>query len=654
MLSVSNLSIHFGGRYLFDNVTFNVKPSDRIGLIGRNGSGKTTLLRILYSLVQPEEGVISKPNDYTLGYLPQESKFNSEKSVFEETASALIELRSSEKLMHEISEQLSARRDYESAEYTKLTHTLVEVTDRFNYLGGASIEAEIEKILIGLGFLREEFDKPSSQFSGGWQMRIELAKILLRKPDCILLDEPTNHLDIESIAWLEQFLKYYSGSVIIVSHDKRFLNFVTNRTIEISLGKIYDMPLPYSRFIEERSIQREQLMAQQKNQQRQIAQTERFIERFRSKATLATRVQSRIKQLDKIERIEIEEEDVSSLRFKFPEAPRSGIVVVDVKKLTKRFGAKLVLNNIDLVIERGEKVAFVGKNGEGKTTLSKILAGVEPYEGNLTIGYNVQTGYFEQHEAQKLDGDSTVFDIIDNAATGDMRTRVRSLLGAFLFSGETVYKKAKVLSGGEKSRLALAKMLLQPFNLLILDEPTNHLDIPAKEVLKHALNEYQGALVLVSHDREFLSGLTTKTIEFRNKGIREYSGDINDFLETKQLETLKQLETSAKTATNNNEEKIDSAGTAKQQREQRKQVQREQNRISRLIANCEDEIEKLEIRIAEIEDMFASPDYYDNPEKMQSVQVDYDSLRKSLGIKMSEWEKLGEELESVNENAEKE
>lgn len=647
MLSVSNLSIHFGGRYLFDDVTFNVRPTDRIGLIGRNGSGKTTLLKILYALEQPEEGTITKPNDYTLGYLPQEGKFNSEKTVFEETASALIELRSTERLIREISDELSKRSDYESIEYSKLTAKLGEVTDRFNYLGGSSIEAEIEKILIGLGFLREEFDKPVTQFSGGWQMRIELAKILLRKPDCILLDEPTNHLDIESIGWLEGFLRNYSGSVIIVSHDKRFLNFVTNRTIEISLGKIYDMPLPYSRFIEERQSQREQLLASQKNQQRQIAQTERFIEKFRYKATLATRVQSRIKQLEKLERIEVEEEDVSSLKFKFPEAPRSGIVVAEIRNLTKRYGSKLVLNNLEFIIERGEKAAFVGKNGEGKTTLSKILAGVEPYEGSLTIGYNVQTGYFEQHEAQKLDGDMTVFDIIDQSATGEMRTRVRSLLGAFLFSGESVYKKAKVLSGGEKSRLAIAKMLLQPFNFLILDEPTNHLDIPAKEVLKHALNEYNGALIIVSHDREFLSGLTAKTYEFKSGGIRKYEGDINEFLATKKIENLKQLEASAKIAKEQSLRNETSTSEIKLLREQRKQVQREQNRISRLVSICEDEIEKLEKEIAKFEELFSQPDFFTNAQQALTAHTEYEIARNQLAEKMTEWEKLSEELENI-------
>lgn len=547
MLTINNLTIHFGGRTLFDNVSFAVKEKDRIGLIGRNGNGKSTLLKIIAGVQDSSKGSVGIPNNYEIGYLPQDGGANSDLSVFDETMSAMKEIVELEKRIEEINHELTVRDDYESDSYMKLIEELTESHERHQILGGGASEAEIEKILLGLGFDREEFDKKVKEFSGGWQMRIELAKILLRKPDCILLDEPTNHLDIESIFWLENFLKEYHGSIMIVSHDKRFLDIVTNRTIEISLGKIYDGKYPYSAFVENRALQRETQLASAKNQQKKIDQMERFVERFKAKATFASRAQSKQKMIDKMEVIEVEDEDISAMKFRFPAAPRSGKVVVESKALTKSYdGKKMVLKGIDFALDRGEKVAFVGKNGEGKSTFSKILAGMESYEGELTEGANISLGYYAQHQAHLLEGNQTVFDVINNSAQNEMRTQIRSLLGAFLFSGDDIYKKVSVLSGGEKSRLSLAKLLLEPINFLIMDEPTNHLDMIAKEVLKNSLKEYTGSMIIVSHDREFLEDLTTRTIEFKGGYTKEYPGDIREFLEHQKMEALHELDMNKK------------------------------------------------------------------------------------------------------------
>lgn len=547
MLTINNLTIHFGGRTLFDNVSFAVKEKDRIGLIGRNGNGKSTLLKIIAGVQESSKGSVGIPNNYEIGYLPQDGGANSDLSVFDETMSAMKEIVELEKRIEEINHELTVRDDYESDSYMKLIEELTESHERHQILGGGASEAEIEKILLGLGFDREEFDKKVKEFSGGWQMRIELAKILLRKPDCILLDEPTNHLDIESIFWLEHFLKEYHGSIMIVSHDKRFLDIVTNRTIEISLGKIYDGKYPYSAFIENRALQRETQLASAKNQQKKIDQMERFVERFKAKATFASRAQSKQKMIDKMEVIEVEDEDISAMKFRFPAAPRSGKVVVESKALTKSYdGKKIVLKGIDFALDRGEKVAFVGKNGEGKSTFSKILTGMESYEGELIEGANISLGYYAQHQAHLLEGNQTVFDVINNSAQNEMRTQIRSLLGAFLFSGDDIYKKVSVLSGGEKSRLSLAKLLLEPINFLIMDEPTNHLDMIAKEVLKNALKEYTGSMIIVSHDREFLEDLTTRTIEFKGGYTKEYPGDIREFLEHQKMEALHELDMNKK------------------------------------------------------------------------------------------------------------
>jgi len=645
MLSVSNISIHFTGQYLFDNVSFTVSKNDRIGLIGKNGTGKTTLLKIIAGLEQPEIGIVSYPNDFHIGYLPQEGIVESNKTVFEETKTALVEIKQLENNISKYNDEISARSDYETNDYINLVQKLSEANERYKYLGGHSIEQVIEQVLTGLGFERTEFSRNLKEFSGGWQMRVELAKILITKPDCILLDEPTNHLDIESIQWLESFLKNYDGAIIMVSHDRSFLDAITNRTIEIENGKVFDRKYKYSEFVKLRDQEREQLLSAYKNQQKEIAKTERFIERFRSKNTLATRVQSKVKQLEKIDRIEVEDKDDSSITFHFPEPPRAGRVVVNARSLSKSYGEKLILANIDFALERGEKIAFVGKNGEGKTTLSKIIAGIESHDGDMEIGFNVSIGYFAQHQAEMLDSDQTVFQVIDNVATGDMRTKVRNLLGAFLFSGEDIDKKVKVLSGGEKSRLAIARMLLQPTNLLIMDEPTNHLDMASKDVLKDALLSYQGALILVSHDRDFLNELTTKTLYFRNRKIKEYPGSIYEFLEKFRLDHLNELEIGKKPGAGADQSA--KQGDAKIQREEQKRIQREQNKIQKKINSIEERIEKLESSIADCEDLFADPDFFNNVDLSQNKQKEYDQYRKQLEEAMTDWEKLNIELESI-------
>lgn len=644
MLSINNLSIHFSNRYLFDNISFNVNDTDKIGLIGRNGTGKSTLLKIITGDMQAENGRIVKSNNYRIGYLPQELRSSSVLPVYQEVKNSLVELKELELSINQLTDEISNRTDYESEDYLKLIHKLDEANHRFVVLGGASIDAEIEKVLQGLGFEREEFYKHMNEFSGGWQMRAELAKILLNRPDCILLDEPTNHLDIESIYWLENFLKHYESAVVLVSHDRRFLDNVTNRTIEIMHSKIFDMNCPYSEYIERSAELREHQMAALRNQQKQIEEAEKWIERFRYKATLATRVQSKIKQLEKIERIEVEEEDNSQIRFKFPEAPRSGRLVVEAQHLTKSFGEKVVLNQINFSVERGEKIAFIGRNGEGKSTLAKILAGIDTCtSGTLNLGYNVEIGYFAQHQAELLDGDISVFDVIDRAAVGDMRTKVRSLLGAFLFSGESINKKVKVLSGGEKGRLSLAKLLLQPVNLLILDEPTNHLDMAAKDVLKNALIDYQGALIVVSHDRSFLEGLTNKTYYFKKGKITEYLGDINYFLDKQNLDSLSKVELSDK----NQADKKNNVSQNQLDREEKKKLYREENKLKKQIQKAEESIDTLETRISELETMFADPNFFNDVDNAKQCQAEYERLQIDLDRKMNEWTELNEMLSSL-------
>lgn len=645
MPSIQNLTISFGSRFLFKSVSFNINPGERIGLVGRNGAGKSTLLKLIAGLEHPDSGTITMPKDFEIGYLPQEGIVETDKTVFNETMSALEHILKLETQINELSSQIEKRKDYESKQYLDLIHNLSEANEQYKLLGGHSIEGEVEKVLLGLGFERKEFDKLCTEFSGGWQMRIELAKILLRAPDVILLDEPTNHLDIESIQWLETYLKNYKGAIVLVSHDRNFLNTVTNRTIEIAGGKIFDFNVSFNEFELLREEQREHELNAYKNQQQEIRQIERFIERFRYKSTLASRVQSRIKQLEKMERIEVEEKDDSAIELKFPEPPRAGKIICETKNLSKSYGNNLVLDKINLIIERGEKIAFVGKNGEGKSTLSRILAGKEDYKGLFELGYNVKTGYYAQHQAELINGNDTVLEVIDRAATGEMRKHIRTLLGAFLFSGDDVYKKVKVLSGGEKSRLALAKMLLEPVNFLILDEPTNHLDMIAKDVLKNALLEFKGTVILVSHDRDFLDGLTEKTFHFTNRGINEYLGGIYDFLAKQEMAHLKELESNNSIASKKKEK--NTTGKDKIAREEQKRKQREANKLKKKIEACENDISAIETEIAELEQQFSNPDFFKKPETTNEKQIRFTELKKMLDEKMQLWEQLHIEQEST-------
>ncbi|TAL70530.1 MAG: ABC-F family ATP-binding cassette domain-containing protein [Bacteroidetes bacterium] len=648
MLVVSNLSIHFANRYLFDGVTFSVNAGERIGLIGRNGSGKTTLLNIISGKQRAEEGDIIKPKEYRIGYLPQEADISSNKIVRDEVYTALDSIQKIETRLEEITNELKYRTDFDSEFYKSVIQEQSELHERFAILGGHSIEAEIGKVMKGLGFDEEDLLRKVNELSGGWQMRIELAKILLSMPDMILLDEPTNHLDIDSVIWVENFLRNYKGSVLLVSHDRTFLDSVTNRTIEISNGKIYDLNKSYTEFIKFMEEQREHQINAYKDQQKHIAETEKYIERFRYKATLATRVQSKIKMLEKIERIDVEETDIASIRFKFPGAPNSGRMVAEVINLDKIYGDKKVLSNINFSIEKGDKIAFIGRNGEGKTTFSKILAGVESYLGEKRIGHNISVGFYEQQQANALSGDDTVFDTIDRAATGEIRTKLRQLLGAFLFRGEDIYKKVKVLSGGEKSRLAIAKLLLQPCNFLIMDEPTNHLDMVSKDVLKMALIDYKGTLIIVSHDREFLHGLTNKTVMFKNHQLIEYPGDLYEFLEKQKIESLRDVEQRDNNINNNF--KNEQITGSQIYREEKKKFQREENKLKKRIEKCESEIAEIEEKISIIEKEFTESDFYLDIRQSKRKQKEFEDLKNELELKIGEWEKLHSGLEEFQSN----
>jgi ATP-binding cassette subfamily F protein 3 len=542
MISFDNLCVSFNGTDLFRGVTFMVNARDRIGLVGKNGAGKSTLLKIAKGLQIPTSGQVAVPDGIEIGYLPQIMKTADCRSVMQETLSAFELLHKLEGKIAAITTQLETRTDYESAEYMSLIEKLADYNDKLHMLGGSSSEGDAEKALLGLGFERSDFGRPTSEFSGGWRMRIELAKILLQRPDVLLLDEPTNHLDIESIAWLEDYLKTYSGALILISHDRAFLDAVTTRTIELVLGTAHDYNAPYSKYVVLRKERRQQQMAAYQNQQRAIEKTEEFIERFRYKATKSNQVQSRIKMLDKIERIEIDDEDASAMHIKFPPAPRSGNMVYEAKNVSKSFGSKVVFSNANISITRGERIAFVGRNGEGKTTMSRILVGKLDYEqGESHIGHNVNIGYFAQNQDDLMDGEFSVFDTLDNAARGEIRTKLRDILGAFLFKGEDADKKVKVLSGGERSRLAMARLMLEPYNLLVLDEPTNHMDMRSKDILKNALLRYDGTLVVVSHDREFLDGLVNKIYEFRGGGVKEHLGTIWEFMERVKISRMQEL-----------------------------------------------------------------------------------------------------------------
>ena len=640
MISLTNISIAFGGRDLLREVSFQINPKDKIGLVGRNGSGKSTLLKLIVGEIKDFSGNVSVPKGLTIGYLPQYIEYSDTRTVFQEAFTAFDQYRILSKQLDELNNQLADRVDFESSDYQRLLDKISELSDKLSLHNESTFVAKTEKILKGLGFVQEDFDKPTSIFSGGWRIRVEIAKILLKEPDVLLLDEPTNHLDIESIQWLEDFLKTFNGAIVIISHDKLFLDNITNRTIEISLANIYDYPVYYSKFKELRKIRREQQQAAFENQQQKIKSTEKFIERFRAKATKASQVQSRIKMLDKLEEIEFEEEDNSTLNFVFPPAPRSGDIVVNAEALSKSYGDKLVLDEIDITIERGEKIAFVGKNGEGKTTLVRVLNNETDYSGKLKIGHNVKIGYFAQNQEQNLDMQNTVLETLDRIAVGEVRTQLRKILGAFLFRDEDVDKKVAILSGGEKARLALATLILQPYNLLILDEPTNHLDISAKEILKQALQKYDGTLILVSHDRYFLDGLVDTVYEFKNHKIKQYKGGISYFLEKKRIKNLEELTKNQQVKTKTEQNKIKDS---KQNYLKRKERKRQLERFEKVIAQIEDKIQELENEILEMEEKMSKPENLVD----SNIFENYEKTKQLLESAIEEWETTSEQYEAL-------
>lgn len=645
MISVDQLVVSFGGFELLKKISFLVTPKDRIGLAGKNGAGKSTLLKIIAGQQEPSEGSVVVPKDIRVGYLPQHMAVADSHTVFEETKKAFDEILQIKNQIDHINHQIATREDYESDEYMNLITQVTELNDRYQLVGGGNFEAEIEQTLMGLGFKRNDFSRATSEFSGGWRMRIELAKILLQKPDVFLLDEPTNHLDIESIQWLEEFLRNYSGAVVLVSHDRAFLDAVTNRTIEISLGRIYDYKANYTKYLELRQEHRETQLAAYKNQQKLIEDTEKFIERFRYKATKAVQVQSRSKMLEKLERIEIDEEDNSKLNIRFQPPERSGTIVVDCKHLTKKYGNLLVLDDIHLMIERGEKVAFVGKNGEGKTTLARIILNELEYEGGLKIGHNVKIGYFAQDQAQRLDENLSVLETIDQIAVGDVRTKIRDILGAFMFSGEDVEKKVKVLSGGERSRLAMIRLMLEPVNFLVLDEPTNHLDMRSKEILKQALASYEGTVLVVSHDREFLDGMANCIYEFKDRKIKQHLGGIYDFLRRKKLESMKELE--RKSPSNQPAEKKEKVLVNDNQLSygERKEINKNISRLEKQIEKSEEKITSLESELEAYDKKMANPSNLED----HRIFEEYDQLKAQLEKVMSEWETNQEEYEVLKQ-----
>ena len=638
MISIENITVEFGGFTLLDQISFVLNRNERIALAGKNGAGKSTLLKIMAGLQQPTNGVVSLPKGVSIGYLPQQMKLSDSRTVREEAALAFDHLQKMEKELKELHTEMAERTDYESDAYQTVIERATDLQEILQMSGIHNFEAEVEKTLMGLGFLRSDFDRSTREFSGGWRMRIELAKILLQAPDVLLLDEPTNHLDIESIQWLENFLTTHSNAVMLVSHDRAFLDAVTNRTIEIVLGSAHDYKVNYSKYLELRKERREQQQRAYENQQKQIKDTEEFIERFRYKATKSNQVQSRIKQLEKIERIEVDEVDNSRLNLKFPPAPRSGSYPVIIEDISKSYGDHLVFKDVTLTIERGEKVAFVGKNGEGKSTLVKCIMNEIDHGGKLDLGHNVKIGYFAQNQAQLLDEELTVFDTIDYVAVGDIRTKIRDILGAFMFGGEASEKKVKVLSGGERSRLAMIRLLLEPVNLLILDEPTNHLDIASKEVLKKAIKEFDGTAIIVSHDRDFLNGLVTKVYEFGSGKVKEHLGGIYDFLAEKKLENLQQLELSISTA--KEEKKQEPPSKSKLSYQEQKELSRKQRKLEKQIEEAEKKIESLEKKISEMEVSLSTPESASNMDLLQK----YLDTKARLDQTMHHWEQLQNEL----------
>ena len=627
MLNVHNLSVSFQGEYLFEEVAFMLNAGDRVGLIGKNGAGKSTMLKLLSRELKPDSGTIAADKDVRIGFLKQDIDFVKGRTILEEAYQAFGEIKTLEQKLDDIHHQIETRTDYESESYHNLLDMLSDYTHRFDLIGGYQYQGETEKVLLGLGFQRSDFDKLTDSFSGGWRMRIELAKLLLQNNDILLLDEPTNHLDIESIIWLEQFLTTYSGAVVIVSHDKMFLDNVTNRTIEISVGKIYDYPKPYSKFLELRQEIREQQLASQKNQEKKIQQTEKLIEKFRAKASKASMAQSLIKKLDKIDRIEVDEEDNAVMNVRFPVSVTPGKVVLEIDDVSKSYGEKEVLSHVSLLVERGSKIAFVGQNGQGKTTLAKMIIGETDYQGTIKLGHNVQLGYFAQNQADYLDGELTVLDTMYHAADDTNRMKIRDILGSFLFRGDEVDKKVKVLSGGERNRLALAKMLLSDFNVLVMDEPTNHLDIKSKNVLKKALQQFEGTLIIVSHDRDFLQGLTDKVYEFKNKNIKEYLGDIDFYLEQRAVANFREMEQQKETLSAPTKAAANAEKLSFEQQKQQKAAQNKLNKIENQIAALEEELKQMDVQIGQ---EVQSNDYY----------KEYEQKKKMLEELMTEWENL--------------
>ena len=627
MLNVHNLSVSFQGEYLFEEVAFMLNAGDRVGLIGKNGAGKSTMLKLLSRELKPDSGTIAADKDVRIGFLKQDIDFVKGRTILEEAYQAFGEIKTLEQKLDDIHHQIETRTDYESESYHNLLDMLSDYTHRFDLIGGYLYQGETEKVLLGLGFQRSDFDKLTDSFSGGWRMRIELAKLLLQNNDILLLDEPTNHLDIESIIWLEQFLTTYSGAVVIVSHDKMFLDNVTNRTIEISVGKIYDYPKPYSKFLELRQEIREQQLASQKNQEKKIQQTEKLIEKFRAKASKASMAQSLIKKLDKIDRIEVDEEDNAVMNVRFPVSVTPGKVVLEIDDVSKSYGEKEVLSHVSLLVERGSKIAFVGQNGQGKTTLAKMIIGETDYQGTIKLGHNVQLGYFAQNQADYLDGELTVLDTMYHAADDTNRMKIRDILGSFLFRGDEVDKKVKVLSGGERNRLALAKMLLSDFNVLVMDEPTNHLDIKSKNVLKKALQQFEGTLIIVSHDRDFLQGLTDKVYEFKNKNIKEYLGDIDFYLEQRAVANFREMEQQKETLSAPTKAAANAEKLSFEQQKQQKAAQNKLNKIENQIATLEEELKQMDVQMGQ---GVQSNDYY----------KEYEQKKRMLEELMTEWENL--------------
>lgn len=628
---------------MFKEISLLVNPKDRIGLVGKNGAGKSTLLKVIAGLQPATSGTVTKSGDVTIGYLPQQMKVADTTSLVEETAKAFMEVIALEKEIAVLTEEIAVRTDYESAEYERLLHRLNDATDHYHILGGDNREADIEKTLLGLGFKRSDFNRATSEFSGGWRMRIELAKLLLRRPSVFLLDEPTNHLDIESIQWLEGYLKDYNGAVVLISHDRAFLDNVTNRTVEIMLGKLYDYRVPYSKYVELRRERREQQMAAYENQQRLIEKTEEFIEKFRYKPTKSNQVQSRIKQLEKLDRIEVDEEDLAALSIKFPPAPRSGQVVAEVKGAGMSFGEKHVFSGAEFTIEKGDRIALVGRNGEGKTTFARMLIGqLQPTEGSIKVGVNVNIGYYAQNQDDLMNGEFTVYDTLDRVAVGDIRTRLRDILGAFLFRGEDIDKKVRVLSGGERSRLAMARMMLEPRNLLVLDEPTNHMDMRSKDILKRALQKYDGTVIVVSHDRDFLDGIVDRVYEFRDGGVKEYLGGIYYFLEKRKIESLHEIERRADTPAVSAPRE---ASAGKLSYEQRKEQEKLLRRLRKAVESVETELADVEKQIADYDRKFAESAAYN-----EADYAAYEQLKRRYDHLMHEWEKASYELE-ITENA---